>query len=132
MSNRFDAASSLRRSTPSVQWVDNKAWIGQHHSAGCEIVASPKLFIPTAGKRTRHIQLGTGVSLLPYHHPLMLAEDWPKAGFPSERLHGVPEDRWRAECDSRGLSAAEEQEEPQTSIPERVSEAANVLCGRGP
>ena len=33
------------------------------------------------------------------------------AGFPSDKLRGVPEDRWRAECDSRRLSAAEEQED---------------------
>ena len=27
----------------------------------------------------------------------------PGAGFPSDKLRGVPEDRWRAECDSRRL-----------------------------
>ena len=30
--------------------------------------------IATVAERTRHIRLGTGVSSLPYHHPLMLAD----------------------------------------------------------
>lgn len=52
----------------------DEAWIGEHHSAGFEIVASPEVFIGALSQRTRHIKLGTGVSSLPYHHPLILAD----------------------------------------------------------
>src|SRR3982751_277556 len=52
----------------------DEAWIGEHHSAGYEIIASPEVFIATAAERTRNIKLGTGVSSLPYHHPLILAD----------------------------------------------------------
>jgi len=52
----------------------DEAWIGEHHSAGYEIIASPEVFIGVAAERTRHIRLGTGVSSLPYHQPLMLAD----------------------------------------------------------
>jgi limonene 1,2-monooxygenase len=52
----------------------DEAWIGEHHSAGYEIIASPEVFIATAAGRTRHIRLGTGVSSLPYHHPFVLAD----------------------------------------------------------
>jgi limonene 1,2-monooxygenase len=52
----------------------DEAWIGEHHSAGYEIIASPEVFIGVAAERTRRIRLGTGVSSLPYHHPLMLAD----------------------------------------------------------
>ena len=51
-----------------------EAWIGEHHSAGFEIIASPEVFIAVAAERTKHIRLGTGVSSLPYHNPLMLAD----------------------------------------------------------
>src|SRR5207237_4714465 len=44
------------------------------HSAGYEIIASPEVFIAAAAQRTRHLRLGTGVSSLPYHHPLILAD----------------------------------------------------------
>jgi len=52
----------------------DEAWIGEHHSAGYEIIASPEVFIAVAAERTRHIRLGTGVNSLPYHHPFMLAD----------------------------------------------------------
>ena len=52
----------------------HEAWIGEHHSAGFEIIASPEVFIAAAAERTKTIKLGTGVSSLPYHHPLMLAD----------------------------------------------------------
>jgi limonene 1,2-monooxygenase len=52
----------------------DEAWIGEHHSAGLEIIASPEVFIAAAAQRTKHIRLGTGVSSLPYHHPLILAD----------------------------------------------------------
>jgi len=51
----------------------HEAWIGEHHSAGWEIISSPELFIAVAAERTRHIKFGTGVISLPYHNPLMTA-----------------------------------------------------------
>ena len=51
----------------------DEAWIGEHHSAGYEIIVSPELIIAAAAERTQRIRLGTGVISLPYHHPLMVA-----------------------------------------------------------
>jgi limonene 1,2-monooxygenase len=69
---------SLQRDFELIEWLDHlgydEAWIGEHHSAGYEIIASPEVFIAGAAERTRHIRLGTGVSSVPYHHPLMLAD----------------------------------------------------------
>ena len=39
----------------------HEAWIGEHHSGGWEIIASPEVFIAAAAARTRSIRLGTGV-----------------------------------------------------------------------
>ena len=68
---------ALERDLELLQWLDtlgyDEAWIGEHHSAGWETIASPELFIATAAERTRHIKLGTGVISLPYHHPMMVA-----------------------------------------------------------
>ncbi len=75
---RENPTLALERDLELVQHMDrlgfDEAWIGEHHSAGYELIASPELFIATAAERTRHIRLGTGVSSLPYHHPLMLAD----------------------------------------------------------
>ena len=68
----------LQRDLELVSWLDelgfDEAWIGEHHSAGYEIIGSPEVFIAAAAERTRHIKLGTGVSSLPYHHPFILAD----------------------------------------------------------
>ena len=52
----------------------DEAWIGEHHSAGSEIIASPEIFIAVASQRTRQIKLGTGVVSVSYHNPLWVAE----------------------------------------------------------
>jgi limonene 1,2-monooxygenase len=69
---------AIQRDLELVEYLDalgyDEAWIGEHHSAGFEIIASPEVFIAAAAERTKHIRLGTGVSSLPYHHPFMLAE----------------------------------------------------------
>ena len=69
---------SLQRDLELIEHLDrlgfDEAWIGEHHSAGYEIIASPELFIAAAAERTRHIRLGTGVVSLPYHHPFMTAQ----------------------------------------------------------
>src|ERR1041384_8032842 len=52
----------------------DEAWIGEHHSAGSEIIASPEIFIAAAAERTPHIRLGTGGTSLAYHNPLWVAE----------------------------------------------------------
>ena len=69
---------ALEHDMELVEWLDklnyDEAWIGEHHSGGWEITASPELFIAAAAQRTRTIRLGTGVASLPYHHPLILAD----------------------------------------------------------
>ena len=69
---------ALQNDLELIEWLDrcgyDEAWIGEHHSAGSEIIASPEIFIAAAAERTRHIRLGTGVVSLSYHNPLWVAE----------------------------------------------------------
>lgn len=69
---------AIQRDLELVEHMDRlgfeEAWIGEHHSAGYELIASPEVFIAAAAERTKHIRLGTGVASLPYHHPMMLAD----------------------------------------------------------
>jgi limonene 1,2-monooxygenase len=69
---------AIARDLEMIQWLDqlgyDEAWIGEHHSAGWEIIASPELVIAAAAERTKHIRLGTGVTSLPYHHPFLVAQ----------------------------------------------------------
>jgi limonene 1,2-monooxygenase len=68
---------AIERDVELVQHLDrlnyHEAWIGEHHSAGFEIIASPEMFIAGVAPVTRNIRLGTGVVSLPYHNPFTLA-----------------------------------------------------------
>ncbi|HEV2310172.1 MAG TPA: LLM class flavin-dependent oxidoreductase, partial [Acidimicrobiia bacterium] len=39
----------------------DEAWIGEHHSGGFELIASPEVFLAVAAERTQHLRLGSGV-----------------------------------------------------------------------
>lgn len=51
-----------------------EAWIGEHFTAMWENIPCPDLLIAKALGLTRTMKLGTGVSCLPNHNPLMLAQ----------------------------------------------------------
>ncbi|MBW0103651.1 LLM class flavin-dependent oxidoreductase [Pseudonocardia sp. KRD291] len=69
---------AIQRDLDLVSHLDalgyDEAWIGEHHSAGSEIIASPEIFIAAAAERTRTIRLGTGVTSISYHNPLWVAD----------------------------------------------------------
>lgn len=68
----------LRRDLELAVLVDelgfDEVWFGEHHSTGVELIMSPELMIAAAGERTKRIRLGTGVSSVSYHNPLILAD----------------------------------------------------------
>lgn len=72
-----DPTLCLERDMELIEHLDrlgyDEAWVGEHHSAGFEIIPSPELFIAAVAERTKRIKLGTGVVSLPYHNPLMVA-----------------------------------------------------------
>jgi limonene 1,2-monooxygenase len=69
---------ALERDLQHIQLLDDlgfdEVWIGEHHSAGAELISSPEVFIAAAAARTKRIRLGTGVVSLPYHHPMWVAD----------------------------------------------------------
>ncbi len=69
---------ALQRDLEFVEHLDalgyDEAWIGEHHSAGTEIISSPEVFIAAAAQRAPRIRFGTGVISLSYHNPLWVAD----------------------------------------------------------
>ena len=70
--------NALDRDFELIEHLDRlgyeEAWIGEHHSGGFEIIASPEVFMAAAFERTKNIKIGTGVVSLPYHHPFMAVD----------------------------------------------------------
>ena len=51
----------------------SEAWIGEHFTFAWENIPSPDLFIAKALGMTENIALGTGVTCMPNHNPIMIA-----------------------------------------------------------
>jgi limonene 1,2-monooxygenase len=69
---------ALQRDLDFIEHIDvlgfDEVWVGEHHSAGTEIISSPEIFIAAAAQRAKRIRLGTGVISLAYHNPLWAAD----------------------------------------------------------
>ncbi len=74
----YSAPRALAETVEFAEKLDrlgfDEIWIGEHHSAGWELIASPEMFLSHLAARTRRIRLGTGIASLPYHHPFTLSE----------------------------------------------------------
>ena len=74
---------ALARDMELLEWLDHlgydEAWIGEHHSAGYETIASPEVFIAAAGERTRRIRLARACPRC----PITIRSSWPIASSSS-------------------------------------------------
>ncbi len=50
-------------------------WFAEHHFSTYSMIASPNLMVASAAQRTERIKLGPAVNVLPFHHPIRLAEE---------------------------------------------------------
>jgi alkanesulfonate monooxygenase SsuD/methylene tetrahydromethanopterin reductase-like flavin-dependent oxidoreductase (luciferase family) len=73
-----DIARTLADDLEQLEVLDRlgyaEAWVGEHFTSEWENIPCPDLFLAQAIGRTKNIVLGTGVSCLPNHNPLMLAQ----------------------------------------------------------
>ncbi|MDV6284517.1 LLM class flavin-dependent oxidoreductase [Rhodococcus jostii] len=73
-----DPTAAYERDLQVIQHMDrlgfDEAWVGEHHSAGHELIPDPMSFLAWVAPQTKHIKLGTGVLSLPYHNPLWVAD----------------------------------------------------------
>lgn len=53
----------------------DSVWIAEHHSSRYGICPSLMPFVTYVAARTKRIRIGTGVSVLPLHNPIILAEE---------------------------------------------------------
>jgi alkanesulfonate monooxygenase SsuD/methylene tetrahydromethanopterin reductase-like flavin-dependent oxidoreductase (luciferase family) len=53
----------------------DSVWLTEHHYADYGLSAAPSVLAATLAARTRHVTIGTAVYVVPFHHPLRLAEE---------------------------------------------------------
>ncbi len=54
----------------------DSVWPAEHHFSEYGYCASPQVTLAAVAARTSRIRLGSGVVILPFHHPLRVAEDF--------------------------------------------------------
>ncbi len=63
-----------------AEWAEelgfDSFWLGEHHLYWYGTCASPPMVIAALGQRTRKIRLGPAVAVLPFHNPLIAAEEY--------------------------------------------------------
>jgi len=63
-----------------AEWAEelgfDSFWLGEHHFYWYGTCVSPPAVIAALGQRTKKIRLGPAVSVLPFHHPLVVAEEY--------------------------------------------------------
>ena len=50
-------------------------WITEHHLSSFGLVGAPSVYAAAVAQRTRRVQIGYAIAVLPLHHPLRLAEE---------------------------------------------------------
>jgi alkanesulfonate monooxygenase SsuD/methylene tetrahydromethanopterin reductase-like flavin-dependent oxidoreductase (luciferase family) len=53
----------------------DSVWLTEHHYADYGLSSAPSVLLATLAARTHRIQLGMAVYVIPFHHPLRLAEE---------------------------------------------------------
>jgi alkanesulfonate monooxygenase SsuD/methylene tetrahydromethanopterin reductase-like flavin-dependent oxidoreductase (luciferase family) len=63
-----------------AEWAEDLGfdsfWLGEHHLYWYGTCVSPPMVIAALGQRTRKIRLGPAVSVLSFHNPLIVAEEY--------------------------------------------------------
>ncbi|MEI7924882.1 MAG: LLM class flavin-dependent oxidoreductase [Chloroflexota bacterium] len=99
----------------------DSVWLAEHSGSRYGLIASPQVMAAAIAARTSRIRIGTGVSVLPLHHPLRLANDFAMIDVLSNgRLdYGVGRGYSEAEYASFGVPLAENRD--------RFDEALEVI-----
>jgi alkanesulfonate monooxygenase SsuD/methylene tetrahydromethanopterin reductase-like flavin-dependent oxidoreductase (luciferase family) len=50
-------------------------WVAEHHLSSFGLIGTPSVYAAAVAQRTRRIQIGYAIAVLPLHHPLRLAEE---------------------------------------------------------
>jgi alkanesulfonate monooxygenase SsuD/methylene tetrahydromethanopterin reductase-like flavin-dependent oxidoreductase (luciferase family) len=100
------------------------AWLGElHFSRGFSILADPLMVLAAAAQRTRHIRLGTAVTLIPLHNPVKIAEEAAIADVLSDGRLEFGVGRGTAPLHYAGFGIPQEESRP------RFDEALDFIIG---
>ena len=74
----YSHAEIIHRELEQVEWTEelgfDEVWFTEHHFIDYGLSVDPSSLAAAAASRTRRVRIGLAAAILPFHHPLRLAE----------------------------------------------------------
>jgi alkanesulfonate monooxygenase SsuD/methylene tetrahydromethanopterin reductase-like flavin-dependent oxidoreductase (luciferase family) len=127
----FQAAPGLthsevvERELEQMTWTEelgfDQIWLTEHHFIDYGLAVDPGTLAATAAARTRRVRIGLAAAILPFHHPLRLAEQLALVDVISRGRLDVGVGRGNRPAEFRGYDV------PQQENRERFEEAVALM-----
>jgi len=118
-------ANIIRDELEQIEWTEelgfDEAWLTEHHFIDYGLSVDPATLAAAAASRTRRIRIGLAAAILPFHHPLRLAEQTALVDIMSGGRLDVGVGRGNRPAEFAGYGV------PQVESRERFEEAAEVV-----
>src|SRR3982751_3740837 len=118
-------ADIIHRELEQVEWTEelgfDEVWFTEHHFIDYGLSVDPSSLAAAAASRTRRVRIGLAAAILPFHHPLRLAEQMALVDIISNGRLDVGVGRGNRPAEFRGYNV------PQQENRERFEEAVEVL-----
>src|SRR5262250_217760 len=115
----------IRRELEQIEWTEelgfDEAWLTEHHFIDYGLSVDPAALAAAAASRTRRIRIGLAAAILPFHHPLRLAEQMALVDIISNGRLDVGVGRGNRPAEFRGYRV------PQEESRERFDEAVEIM-----
>jgi len=118
-------ADIIRRELEQVEWSEelgfDAVWFTEHHFIDYGLSVDPATLAAAAAARTRRIRIGLAAAILPFHHPLRLAEQLALVDILADGRLDVGVGRGNRPAEFAGYGV------PQVESRERFEETVEVM-----
>ena len=115
----------IRNELTQVEWSEelgfDEVWFTEHHFIDYGLSVDPATLASAAAARTRRVRIGLAAAILPFHHPLRLAEQMALVDIISEGRLDVGVGRGNRSAEFAGYRV------PQQESRERFDETVDVV-----
>ncbi len=115
----------IHRELEQMEWTEelglDRIWLTEHHFIDYGLAVDPATLAATAASRTRRVRIGLAAAILPFHHPLRLAEQLALVDVISRGRLDVGLGRGNRPAEFRGYNV------PQQENRERFEEAIAIM-----
>ncbi len=115
----------VHRELEQMEWTEelgfDQIWLTEHHFIDYGLAVDPGTLAAVAASRTRRVRIGLAAAILPFHHPLRLAEQTALVDIVSRGRLEVGFGRGNRPAEFRGYNV------PQQENRDRFEEAIEIM-----